>query len=528
MKEGNVIDFAARRPGSGSENAVRTAERDLNRSSEADALLRKLRDTKRLAKADQSALVTNLGRLIELFDPENAKSIVRRILETNEWEKRKRYIRFANDPISRVARHAASGGSFARIIDRLIDVRVCENIDRNQAKIEIVRKALKRTSFLPPSSFQMPEGKDDAEAAQFAADMKKVTDKLAEEADLADFFTLVSKHPIYPSEAWYQWTNSLELNSKHEPNHVYEWGWEADEDEIQDWIPWWAPRCLIGHWYIPFHCKRVRVPEQSVAEIRKKGGSRPERYMSRFSPLIEPFISSEWMSRARVYHRLPVWLIVLPLPNRLVPCLYVAIHHPGGFYPNHEFPSDDDPVSPCFVEKIGGRISDDSVFLRDDDDDNDYDTLYVHVSEKDISAIGSRVDDSLPNFKSDLLFADMTDELPGWLQEHPVQRFLKLTTDSESAMSFALVPHKFTGRKWDRGDETIFRPAFPDAAVQHWPEMSQDTIATYLLRNLVNDDGASIFLALNNDAVVKQAAARDIINSSVSMFRQAFDEKFGK
>jgi hypothetical protein len=111
------------------------------------------------------------------------------------------------------------------------------------------------------------------------------------------------------------------------------------------------------------------------------------------------------MSRALVYHRLPVWLIVLPLPNSLVPCLYAAIHHPGGFYPNHEFPSHDDPVTPCFVENIGERIGDDGVFLRDDD--NDYDTLFVNVSETEISAIGSRVDDSIPNFKSDLLFADM-------------------------------------------------------------------------------------------------------------------------
>jgi hypothetical protein len=101
------------------------------------------------------------------------------------------------------------------------------------------------------------------------------------------------------------------------------------------------------------------------------------------------------------------------------------------------------------------------------------------------------------------------DELPTWLGNVLFKGLLKLTADFESAM-FALVPRKFTGRKWDRGDETIFRPAFPDSAVQHWPGMSQDTIATYLLRNLVNDDGPSIFLELNKDCFVKQTAARDI------------------
>jgi hypothetical protein len=47
----------------------------------------------------------------------------------------------------------------------------------------------------------MPEGIDDADAVQLAADINKVSEKLAEESNLADFLALVSKHPIYPTGA---------------------------------------------------------------------------------------------------------------------------------------------------------------------------------------------------------------------------------------------------------------------------------------------------------------------------------------
>ena len=85
------------------------------------------------------------------------------------------------------------------------------------------------------------------------------------------------------------------------------------------------------------------------------------------------------------------------------------------------------------------------------------------------------------------------DEIPEWLHEHPVQRILQLTMDSDAAKLFALSPRKFWGRKWASGDDTIFRPAFPDAAAQHTPGLRQDTIAAYLLRNTVVRDAQTIF-----------------------------------
>jgi hypothetical protein len=66
----------------------------------------------------------------------------------------------------------------------------------------------------------MPEGIDDIDAAQFAADMNKVFDKLAEESDLAEFLALVSKHPIFPPGGWYNWNNSLQLEPELDYNHI--------------------------------------------------------------------------------------------------------------------------------------------------------------------------------------------------------------------------------------------------------------------------------------------------------------------
>ena len=517
--------FNARYPRSAIEIATRSAERDLSRSQEADELLRKLRDTKRLIKRDQSALVANLGRLVDQFDPANAKATAQLILEPNEWEKRKRYIRFPDESVSRSARYAASGGTFARIIASLIEVMARKGIERGQAKAEVVRKVLRGTSFLPPPPFRMPANKDEADAALFAADINAMCNRLAHEADLADFFALVSKHPIFPDDAWYQWTNSLELKANLQPNHIYEWGWDTDEDEIEEWIPWWAPRCLIGHWYLPFNCQEARLPEDSVAKVIADAGGKPSSYSAnRYYALIEPFLKAEHMNSARRYHRLPIWLIVLPRPNRLIPCLYGALHHPGGFYPAQQFPSDDDPVNPCFIGRIGSSLRDDAVFFPDDDND-DYNTLYVHISETEISAIGSLVDDGIANFKSDLMCASLQNELPEWLHEQPVQRFLKLTSDSDVAMSFVLASRTFTGGKGDRGGGTLFRPAFSDD-VRQYTGLPYDSIAAFLRRNLVSEDDLTIFEALKEDSATKYAAAQTVLHGSISSFRQAFNQRF--
>ena len=347
MSSSNVVPFT------GNRKSARSSHR--GEAQDPDALLQKLRGTKRLAKSDQAILVENLGQLITRFDADNAKEIARSVLEENEREKRKRYIRLPGEPVGRLARHAASGGSFARIIDRLIEVHVSANVPRDQAKAEVVRRALSRTSFRPPAPFGMPANKDVADAVQFASDMKAMSDRLADEAELADFFALIEKHPIFPDDAWNQWTHALELNVNYEPHRIYEWGWDTDEYELDEWIPWWAPRCLIGYWYVPFTCRYVRVPEGSVPEILAQQKDPPSRYSSDYYNCIEPFIHEEHVSETRLLHRLPIWLVVLPLPNRLVPCLYAATHHPGGFYPDQKYPLTDDTLHPLFVARSRHR-----------------------------------------------------------------------------------------------------------------------------------------------------------------------------
>jgi hypothetical protein len=526
MNGGNVIDFAAHRQPAPEDGADRALERDLTRIAEADGLLRTLRETKRLAKADQLAVVSNLGRLIRQFAAGNEKAIVKAILRPNEWEKRKRYIRFPNEAASHLGRQAGSGGAFARIIEQLIKVKLGGDGGREQVRSETIRKALRGTSFLRPSPFRMPEGIDDADAAQFAADINKVLEKLAEETDLAEFLALVSKHPIFPTDAWYQWTNSLNLESERDANHIYEWGWDRDEDEFAEWIPWWAPKCVIGHLYIPFQCKRLNAPEHGVAEIKKALGDTDRRYGNAYFSLLEPFVRPELMTRSTIYHRLPIWLVALALPDKIVSCLYAALHHPGGFYPNQQYPSNDDPVSPCFVDRIGEHLSGDAVYFSDDGND-DYNSLYVQVSDTGVTAVGSQIDEEIDNLKCDFLFLSTMDEIPEWLHEHPVQRFLQLTMDSDAAKLFALSPRKFWGKKWDSGgDRTIFRPAFPDN--EHTPALRQDTIAAYLLRNMVSGDAQTIFGALKDDALMKYSAAKEIIDSEISKFREAFDRRYDK
>jgi hypothetical protein len=282
---------------------------------------------------------------------------------------------------------------------------------------------------------------------------------------------------------------------------------------------------VIGHLYIPFQCNRLNVTENGVVEITKELGDGDRRcsYLS----ILEPFIRPELMTPSTIYHRLPVWLIAMPLPGKIVSCLYVATHLPGGFYPNQQYPDADDPHSPCFVDKIGEHLSEDAVYFPDIDNEYlvgfDYNTLYVHVADSGITAIGSRIDD-LGNFQCDLVLASVMDyEIPTWLDEHPVERFLQLTTDSGAAKLFALSRRKFFGRKWDGGDDTIFRPVFRDAVRQHTPGLQQNTIAAYLLRNLVDVGGKTIFGALKDDVLIKYSAAKEIIDGKVWRFRKRYD-----
>ncbi len=511
----NIIDLAARRSTVGRQS----------RLSEADDLLLRLRNTKRLSKTDQATLVGNLGQLISEVGHGERMAIALALLEKNEYEKRKRYIRFPDENVGQQARYAASGGSFARIVDRLIQWRAEKDGGQDQAKVDYVRKIFRGTSFLPPSPFRLRGHTDRAEAIQFEADMRKVFDKLAEEADLTDFFALLSKYPIFPSEAWYQWTDSLQIVADHDPNTIpmSDWDPEEEDDELRDYIPWWAPKCIVGQWYIPFDCKRIRIPAQEATTIRSSIADASGRADDDFFDLILPFMNPNFTGISTVYHRLPVWLIALPQHDRLVPCLYIPAQSVGGFYPNQTFPLSGHPTLPSFVENLGQ--SHDAQYIPDFAND-ELNTLYVHVSSEEIFAIGSHIDDSVTNFRDDLMFVDMEHELPEWLRERSVKRILALSANCDAAMHFAFSPRTFFGKKWDRGDGTIFRSSFFDSVHLHLPGPSQDTVAAYLLRNMIGSDGPNIFDALKIDAVSKHSAARTFMNAELSKFRRAFEERY--
>jgi len=314
------------------------------------------------------------------------------------------------------------------------------------------------------------------------------------------------------------------MTADHDPNQIPMSDWSPDEDELQESIPWWAPKCVVGHWYIPFSCKRVRVPDQEATTLRNSIADSYGGSTDAFYDLIEPFLNPEFTSVSTVYHRLPLWLIALPQRDRLLPCLYISAQRLGGFYPNQTFPLDGDPVLPCFVEHVGQNLRDDGVYSTDRDND-EYNTLYVHVSKDDILAIGSQIDEGISSFRDELSFVDMQDELPEWLQQRPAKRLLALFADSDAAMHFALSARKFFGRKWGRGDATVFRPSFSDAG-GHSPGPSQDTIAAYLLRNMVSPDGPNIFDSIKLDALAKHAAARAVMDGELSKFRQAFEQRY--
>jgi hypothetical protein len=177
------------------------------------------------------------------------------------------------------------------------------------------------------------------------------------------------------------------------------------------------------------------------------------------------------------------------------------------------------------VERIGQRLCDDGVYSPDGDND-EYNTLFVHLSKDNIVAIGTHVDEGVSNFRDELSYVDMQHELPEWLQDHPVKQLLALSADSDPAMLFALSARKLHGRKWDRGDATIFRPNFFDVVGVHSPGPSQDTIAAYLLRNMVNSDGPNIFDAIKLDALAKYTAARAIMDRELSKYRQVFEQRY--
>jgi hypothetical protein len=153
MTEDNLIHLSEYREQAAHEAATaRDAQREADHSEKAATLLGDLRAKKRVHHDDQPLLAANLGQLVNALESKNPKALAKSILLPNQWEKRKRYIRLPSDPPNQSDRFAASGGTFAGIIDRLIEIKVRKGFDRTQAKIETVYGALKGTSSLSAPS----------------------------------------------------------------------------------------------------------------------------------------------------------------------------------------------------------------------------------------------------------------------------------------------------------------------------------------------------------------------------------------
>ena len=95
--------------------------------------------------------------------------------------------------------------------------------------------------------------------------------------------------------------------------------------------------------------------------------------------------------------------------------------------------------------------------------------------------------------------------------------------DSEIATDFALSPRHFPGR-WFGEYETIFRPSFPDTPML--TQLRQNTIGAYMLRNFVGT--ADILKGLKNDALEKILATKEVIDTELAKYKNAFDKRFNK
>ncbi len=186
-------------------------------------------------------------------------------------------------------------------------------------------------------------------------------------------------------------------------------------------------------------------------------------------------------------------------------------------------------TSPSFVERIGDRLETDVTYFSGDDDTEEPDFYVCVLKDDHINVIGSRLEREAANFKVDVLDPMLPDEIPDWLDQHPIQQILKLTTNSDVAMAFALAPRIFTNENSHRdwGGETIFRPAFADSFTSY-SELRQNTIGAYLLRNFAYAVDESVFEALKNDALAKDTAARDVVEHELSKTRTAFEERYGE
>jgi hypothetical protein len=372
-----------------------------------------------------------------------------------------------------------------------------------------------------------------ASDAAFLVDaMDKVLTQFAQEANLAEYFALVSKYPIYLDER-----GVPELKADRDPNDLHRWGDRfVGEDELQTWIPWWAPKCVIGHLYIPFNCRELFLFEDDISkivgvpntelteEVWKKGEC---------SAFLEPYVKEGRLSPDKSWHRLPVWLIILHSPTGPVFCLYASVHYWDDF---QYWKSSEEKIwhahyraiTPCFVSAIF-KDGDAEYFVGDDNaDDLDFSTSYV-AGGNPIRVIGSLIDSDVEHFKPEIQGASIIDDLPVWLHSHPVQRLLKFSTESDAARLFTLSPRTFPDEleyRYAEEVETAFRPAFSEASPKLVPPVRQNTIGAYLLRNFAGSR-RTILEALKADTIAKANAARKAIESELEKFRTSFDSRYG-
>ncbi len=510
--------------------------RRLSRASDADGLLARLKQKKRLPRADGATIARNLGRMIADIDHGRGLLIAKRVLK-DKYEKRRRYVEFPGE--NEADRYASSGGDFARIIQDLTLEKKQRGFDSANATIETVYDALLGTSLLPPSRFRMPDGANDEVFLRDALD--KVLVDLAQSSGLPQYFELVSKYPVVPSNE----VRGLELRDDREPNDLYRWDGFADEDEFQNWVPWWAPKSVIGHIYIPFDCKQAKVNPEGVAKLKEacNGEITKDSWDEKECPwLVEThLIDEERHHERRTWHRLPVWIVVVPSPTGLVSCLYCSIWHWDELQisrsvADETYTSYYNSITPCFVRAIGETLDKDLVYFPSDDDHAWDRPYYVCPTGDTITVIGSNLDPEIEPFAAHAWgTASSIDEVPPWLHPHPVQQLLKLSANSIPARLFVLSPRVFVSslefRRWRWGiddSETVFRPAFSDPMKQFVPPIRQNTIAAYLLRNFVDSGEFGIYHMLKKDILDKAAATRALIEREVSKFRDAFADRYGQ
>jgi hypothetical protein len=530
MRDDKLIDLDAYR--ARIDRQSNPEARRLSRASEGEGLLAKLRQKKRLPKTDGATIARNLGRMIADIDRGSAPALAKRILK-DKYEKRRRYVEFSGE--SEAGRYASSGGDFARVIQDLSLEKKQRGFDSSNAMVDTVYEALLGTSLLPPSRFRMPDGASDEVYMREALD--KVLVDLAQSSGLSQYFELVSKYPIVPSDE----KHCLELKADREPNDLYRWDGFADEDEFQNWIPWWAPKSVIGHIYIPFNCKQAKLSPEGVGELKQAcNGDITENNWKRneCSWLVEThLVDEDRYAERRTWHRLPVWMVVLPSPTGLVPCLYCSIWHWDELQiwrsvADETYTSYYNSITPKFVRAIGETLDTDLVYFQSDDDHQ----YYVCPSGDTVAVIGSELDPEIENFADHAWgTAWSVDEVPVWLHAHPVQQLLKLSSNSIPARLFALSPRVFVSnlefrrRRWGIDDsETVFRPAFSDPMTQFVPPIRQNTIGAYLLRNFVDSVEVGIYQMLKKDVLAKAAATRSLIEGEISRFQDMFAGRYGQ